>query len=222
MQKTGNNTSTELGLCHRKASHPITLQDWQEKKIWLSLTDYLSHWLSLTLTISHIDYLSHWLSLTLTISHIDYLSLLNRPEPVIIMGDLNASHRIFRYNDNNPIGRNLTTLIDTNKYRHVGPDFPKLLRHNSTTSPDILLTNNRVFQNIDISRTLPMTQSFHIPMIATITFNPIQIKIKPRHQFNWVDWTNYRNSMTYIKLLKTGIQDLKTLTNTAGNHRRQP
>ena len=129
--------------------------------------------------------------------YIDYLSLLNRQETVVILGDLNARHRIFGHNDNNPIGRNIKTLIDMDKCRHVGPDFPTLLRHNSTTSPDIVLTNNRAFQNIDI-RPGPMTPSDHIPMIATITCNPIPIKIKPRHQFHRADWTNFRNSMADI------------------------
>ena len=55
---------------------------------------------------------------------IDYLSLLNRTEPVYILGDLNARHRIFGHNDFKPIGRKIKTIIDSDRCRHVGPDFP--------------------------------------------------------------------------------------------------
>ena len=44
---------------------------------------------------------------------IDYLSLLKRTEPVYILGDLNARHRFFGHNNNNTIGRNLKTIIDS-------------------------------------------------------------------------------------------------------------
>ena len=126
---------------------------------------------------------------------IEYLSLLNRTEPVYILGDLNARHRIYGHNDFNQIGRNIKTIIDSDRCRHVGPDFPTFLRQNCSTSPDIVLTNNRVFHNIDL-RPLPITPSDHIPIIATITCNPILIKIKCRRQYSKANWTDYKNSMT--------------------------
>ena len=123
------------------------------------------------------------------LQYIDYLSLLNRQDTVVILGDLNARHGILGHHNENPVGRNIRTLIDMDKCRHVGPDFPTLLRYNSTTSPDIVQRNNRAFQNIDI-RPVPLTPSDHIPMIATIACNPILTKIKPRYTCHNTDWVN--------------------------------
>ena len=122
------------------------------------------------------------------------------------MGDLNARHRILGHENDNPVGRNIRTLINMDKCRHKGPDFPTPLRHNSTPT-HIVLTNNTAFQNIDI-RPGPLTPSDQIPMIATITCNPILSKIKPRYTFHNTDWVSNRNSMTDIIIPEEQYQRL--------------
>ncbi|KAG0417182.1 hypothetical protein EQH57_1014 [Dictyocoela roeselum] len=91
---------------------------------------------------------------------IDFNTLLRRPEPVYFLGDLNARHPMFQYGDSNVIGRNLCTLIQADTCRYEGPFFPTLLRHNSTTSPDIVLTNRLAFHNLHL-RPGPLTSSDH-------------------------------------------------------------
>ena len=131
--------------------------------------------------------------------YIDYLSLLKRRDPVYIIGDLNARHPILGHNDNNPIGRNLNSLLNDDRCRHIGPQFPTLMTHNSTTSPDIALTNNQTFHNVKLQPG-PMTSSDHIPIIATISCNPLAIPIKPRRQFRKADWDGYANHLTDLNL----------------------
>jgi hypothetical protein len=128
---------------------------------------------------------------------IDYMTLFRRPEPLYFLGDLNARHRIFRHNDNNAVGRNVNTLLMTDKCRHVGPHFPTLIRHNSTTSPDIVLTNDKTFHNLHL-KPGPLTPSDHIPLIAVITVQPILIPIKPRKSFHKADWDNYKRQLADV------------------------
>lgn len=133
---------------------------------------------------------------------IDYMTLFRRTEPTYFLGDLNARHRNFRYRDNNTVGRNVNALIETDNCHYVGPHFPTLLRHNSTTSPDIVLTNTRTFHNLHLTPG-PLTPSDHIPIIARITTHPIRIDIKPRKTFHRADWDGYKRQ----------LQDVETPTN---------
>lgn len=129
------------------------------------------------------------------INPIDFNRLFNRPEPVYFLGDLNARHRLFQYSSNdNPVGNNIATFLNLGKCQHVGPDFPTLIRHNSNTRPDIVLTNNHVFHNLHL-RPGPITTSDHIPIIATISSEPIRIQIKPRKSFHKADWTGYKTDL---------------------------
>ena len=132
--------------------------------------------------------------------YIDYLSLLNRQDPTYIIGDLNARHRQLRLTaDHNPVGRAIANLINSDKCRHLGPTFPTYISHNSTTSPDIVLSNNKTFHNIGL-RPGPMTSSDHIPIIATITCKPIAIPIKPRLQFSKANWDLYKDLLKDVTI----------------------
>ena len=128
----------------------------------------------------------------------DYNTLFNRPEPTYYLGDMNARHPTFRYTNNTSIvGRNLNTFITLNKATYIGPNFPTLIRHNSASSPDIVLTNTKTFHNIHLTPG-PITPSDHIPIIATISINPIQIPILPRKSFHKADWEGYTQHLSHI------------------------
>ena len=66
------------------------------------------------------------------------------------------------------------------------------MRHNNTASPVIAITNNQAFYNCRL-QSGPMTSSDYNPIIATISYNPIAIPIKPRRQFRKSDWDGYIN-----------------------------
>ena len=114
----------------------------------------------------------------------DYLTLLKRYDPAFILGNLNVRHFLLGHTDNNLVGRNLTTVMNQDHYRNIGPQFPTLMRHNNTTSPNTTITNNQAFHNCRLQAG-PIT--FSDPIIATISCNPIEIPINPRRQIKKVD-----------------------------------
>ena len=58
-----------------------------------------------------------------------------------------------------------------------------------------------------------MTPSDNIPILATITCNPIPIKIKPGLQFSKADWAGCSNSMTNIEIPKDVYPTLEQIDN---------
>ena len=139
---------------------------------------------------------------TTYLNFIDFHRLLDRDEPVYIIGDLNARHQTLGHKDSNAVGRNLDLLLTTDKLRHIGPNFPTFLTYRSTTSPDIVLTNKKDFYNYHI-KPGPLTPSDHIPIIITLSCNPIQIPIKPRLQIAKADWDGYRRDLTNYTAVMT-------------------
>ena len=131
------------------------------------------------------------------INFIDYNYLLNRRFPVYLLGDLNAAHSSLGVARTNPVGSNLATLIRNDKLRHIGPAFPTLIRHNSTTTPDMVFSNRVAYHNVHLEEG-PLTSSDHIPIIAKISANPIQIPIKPRFQFDKANWQEYQAELNNI------------------------
>ena len=129
------------------------------------------------------------------INYIDFHTLLNRPHPVYLMADLNARHTTLGNRDSNHIGRQLHSLIAQRKCTHIGPYFPTIITHNSTTTPDRVLHNNKAFHNIHL-KPGPITPSDHIPIIATISANPIQIPIRPRRSYHRANWTLYKQTLS--------------------------
>ena len=133
------------------------------------------------------------------INPVDFNKLFKRPDPAYFLGDINARHRTLGHQDNNPVGRNVHTLTTIGTCKHVGPHFPTLIRHNSATAPDIVLTNNKTFHNLHLQPG-PLTPSDHTPIIATITCSPIQIPIKPRKCMHKANWNQYKTDLSTITL----------------------
>ena len=129
-----------------------------------------------------------------TLNTVDYNSLFMRQNPVYLLADLNAKHPIFDHNYRNPIGDALNNLYMQNKIHHIGPHFPTFYRTDCGSTPDIVLGNHRTFHNIHLTPG-PATSSDHIPIIAKITANPIQIPIRPRKQFAKTDWDKYSDEL---------------------------
>jgi len=75
------------------------------------------------------------------------------------------------------------------RLNHLGPDFPTLIRHNSATSPDIVLSNR--YLNTRITRG-NLTTSNHIPIILDLSTNPILIAATPRPDYKNAKWERYK------------------------------
>ena len=126
----------------------------------------------------------------------DYYKLLRRQQPVYLVGDLNANHPAINSAQTNTAGRNLTSLIDRNIAKHLGPSFPTRVTGRSSTTPDILISNNRGYHNIHL-KAGPHSTSDHTPIVATISANPIMIPINPRKQYHKANWDLYTQELTY-------------------------
>lgn len=128
---------------------------------------------------------------------IDYHKLLKFNNPVYFIGDLNAVHPSIGNTTANTRGNNLYHLISRGLCYHVGPNFPTYFSHNAATSPDIILRNHLAFYNV-LSLPGPLTPSDHIPIIMTISANPIQIPIRPRLHFRKARWKEYKSHLLTV------------------------
>ena len=126
----------------------------------------------------------------------DYYKLFRRDNPTIYIGDLNAQHRQFGHRENNRVGRQTKYLIDQGLAIHQGPDFPTHMTHLSSTAPDIALSSPNFPFNIHL-RAGPATPSDHIPIIATVSIQPIQIPIRPRSQPHRADWDKFNQLLSH-------------------------
>lgn len=139
------------------------------------------------------------------INFIDFHTLLSRDEPTYMLGDINASHRILGNTHNNQRGRHIHTLISQNKCIHLGPHFPTFLTPTTATHPDLVLANTKTFHNI-LLEPGPLTPSDHIPIIATISIEPIYIPITPRKSFHYTNWDRYREILGEIDTPRAELQ----------------
>ena len=100
----------------------------------------------------------------------DILKILNSPRQSLLIGDFNARHPHFRYNDNNVTGRHLHDVLRLTDAQYIGPHFQTFLRHNSSTSPDLIITNR--FQTLNTyAQPGPLTHSDHIPIILKVGYS---------------------------------------------------
>lgn len=124
----------------------------------------------------------------------DIFKLCNSNLPTYILGDFNARHRIFGYQDNNNVGIGFQTLIDMGKLIHLGPNFSTFIGHRTLTTPDRIFTNNKAFLNYAIQQG-PITTSDHIPILFTLSTSPIQTPCNPRFQMSRADWPAYQQEL---------------------------
>ena len=124
----------------------------------------------------------------------DYYRLFSFSKPVYFIGDLNARDRTLGHNNSNTVGKALGNLIRNGHARKIGPNFPTFITNRSSTTPDIILTNNRTIHN-SYSEPGPLTSCDHIPIIVTISSNPILIPIRERNSYKQANWEGYRQEL---------------------------
>lgn len=121
----------------------------------------------------------------------DIHKLLYQNNPVYILADLNAKHTTLGDARCNLVGNGINIFMNSGKAIHLGPHFPTLLRHNSATTPDIILSNNRAHLYTHVVPG-PLTSSDHLPIQLTIATTPIIINTEPRLAIRRADWNKYR------------------------------
>lgn len=124
----------------------------------------------------------------------DFIQLFRRHTPVYMLADLNANHPTLGYRHSNTAGRQLHNMILNRTLQHIGPHFPTYFSANSSTTPDIILSNYRTHHNTHATPG-PLTTSDHTPIIFTISSSPIQIPTTPRPSYSQAKWEDLKNEV---------------------------
>ena len=85
-------------------------------------------------------------------------------------------------------------LIDHNKLIHFGPDFPTFISHNKPSAPDIILSNNKTYHNINITQGLT-TPSDHLPILINITSHALQTPTPTTYSMKKANWEEFQNNI---------------------------
>jgi len=126
----------------------------------------------------------------------DIFQLLRHRKPTYILGDWNAQHPTFGYNQTNAVGRGLVSRILEGTLIHIGPHFPTFINNRSATTPDIALTNRHAHLNIHLTQG-EITTSDHLPIIATLSTNPIMVPTYPRESYKHADWNSFKEALSH-------------------------
>ena len=121
----------------------------------------------------------------------DIMRLANYDEPMYVLGDFNARHRIFGHTrDYNPVGVSLEGLITGGVLEHLGPPFKTFANHLGAGTPDLILTNRRT---VHCHRILPGpgNTSDHLPMLMEISCSAIHVPAPERFVYSQADWPAY-------------------------------
>lgn len=122
----------------------------------------------------------------------DILRLANLNKPMIILADFNARHRFLGTADTNAAGAQLHRIRQANKLNLLGPEFPTFYGYRNPSTPDRVFGNNLFAFNTHFTPG-PPTTSDHLPIVATISVEPIQIPIAPRFAYRRADWARYQD-----------------------------
>ena len=128
----------------------------------------------------------------------DLYKIFNRRHPVYLLADLNAYHRHFDYTADSIRGKQIVTMIGTHDIQYLGPHFKTRITGQTRRSPDIVLANDRAYLNIHL-KPGPLTPSDHSPIIAKLSYDPIQIPINRRFQFSKTNWTEYKDILSNFR-----------------------
>ena len=141
----------------------------------------------------------------------DFHRLASESHPTYIIGDLNAHHPNIDRRRSNNVGNAIQMLIDRNKLVHIGPNFPTFYSHNSNSTPDIILTNNNTYHNINITQG-PTTPSDHLPIIIKLTAQATHTVTTPVYNTNKANWDKFK---TQIERTNSNINTNQNMTQNA-------
>lgn len=120
----------------------------------------------------------------------DITSILRRPIPAYILGDLNLRHTLFGHNDNNNRGTAMADIVNQGRAVFWGPDFPTL--RVGRGKPDMIFTNTHANLNYLIEKG-NLTTSDHLPIIFKISSRPIKIADREHYKTKRMDWLHFKN-----------------------------
>ena len=110
------------------------------------------------------------------------------------IGNLNAHHPYIDGKIENNIGKTLKLFINNDKLIHLGPNFPTFYSYNISSNPDLILSNNKTYHNIQIISG-PITPPDHIAIIIKITVQRVITHEPPSPNLNKADWEAFRTEV---------------------------
>ena len=124
----------------------------------------------------------------------DIHKIMSNNNPTYLIGDFNAKHPFLGDSTSNNVGKGLKIFHDRNTMIHHGPNFPTYISGRNATTPDLILSNNKIFHNFLITQG-PVTSSDHLPLIITLTTKAIKKAIAPTYKYMKADWGNFKNEI---------------------------
>nr|XP_027225444.1 uncharacterized protein LOC113817596 [Penaeus vannamei] len=97
--------------------------------------------------------------------------------------------------------RRLATYVNHGQAIIVGLDFPTLIRHNSTTTPDLVIKNRYGNFNTHLSQG-KITTIDHLPVQAIISTSPIMIPKQPTKDYKKADWEKYKEHLSNTRTIQ--------------------
>lgn len=123
----------------------------------------------------------------------DFITLFNNSHlPVFLLADLNAQHPTFHHNTTNQHGRQLHQIYTQKHLFFLGPDFPTCFTHTGSGRPDLIFTNRHGSNLQHFISPGPITGSDHIPLILTVSTNPILIPSTPQFSYHRANWDMFK------------------------------
>ena len=120
----------------------------------------------------------------------DIMRLANYNQPMYVMGDFNARHRVLGIPGENTVGRSLNGLILDGYLEHLGPPFKTFTGHQGSGTPDLILTNRRTHHCHRITPG-PANAADHLPMVVDISCSAIHLPAPNRYVYSKADWPAY-------------------------------
>lgn len=125
----------------------------------------------------------------------DMHRLISNNHPTYILADMNAQHTVLNDRRCNQVGNHLERLINQGNLQHLGPGFPTFFGLTRGTTPDIVLSNNKIHHNITMTPG-PITQSDHLPIIMTISAKAITKTVPPILDSKRAQWNSFKEEVT--------------------------
>lgn len=130
------------------------------------------------------------------IPYTDLNNLFNNRTPTLILADFNAKHHTFQHHTSNQHGSLLFNLYRHKKLSFLGPDFPTVYTENGSGRPDLVFANQQFNQFHYHIQPGPLSGSDHIPVLMSISTNPIIIPSTPRFNYNRANWEGFTNTLS--------------------------
>ena len=121
--------------------------------------------------------------------------------PIFLAGDLNANHTALLHTHNNEHGRQLVAQMNTLRLHFIGPDFDTFYGPRGNKGrPDIFIGNRATLPYH--SHVVPGEHkgSDHIPMIITISTNPILHPERPQFMYSRANWEGFQANLNNAHL----------------------